>query len=325
VRCGAIGFESGKQMIDFTNQVAIVTGAGRGLGRLYALDLAARGASVVVNDLGGSSTGTGANASVAGEVVAEIKAAGGKAVASTDSVGTAAGGQAIVDAALDQFGRVDIVVNNAGIIEFLPFEDISPENWRKMMNVHLDGAFYVSQPAFRAMKKQGYGRFVMVASSMGMFGGAHNLHYATAKAGIVGMTNALALEGAAHGILANSILPTGMSRMVTDRLGEGGTIPPEHKAFFDSIKPELITPLVVYLASRECQLTHHNIASFAGRYSRVFIGYGQGWLSQMGSTPSAEDVAAQIEKVTRTDAFTIPASIEAEVVEVCAQRGVKIG
>jgi NAD(P)-dependent dehydrogenase (short-subunit alcohol dehydrogenase family) len=309
-------------MIEFENQVAVVTGAGRGLGRLYALELARRGAAIIVNDLGGSSTGQGADSSVAGEVVAEIKANGGRAFASTDSVGTPEGGRAIIEAALDNFGRVDVVINNAGIIQFTPFEEISAQAWRAHINVHLDGAFFVSQPAYRIMQKQNYGRFVNVASSIGAFGGYHNGHYGAAKAGAIGLTNVLAIEGAAYGILANCILPTGHSRMVTDNAG--GELPPERKAFFEAIRPELITPLVVYLASRDCTLTHHNIAAFAGRYSRIFVGYGEGWLSEAGSSPNADDIAAQIGDITRTETFTIPDSILSEVVEVCAQRGIKL-
>jgi NAD(P)-dependent dehydrogenase (short-subunit alcohol dehydrogenase family) len=310
-------------MIDFEGQVAVVTGGGRGLGRLYALEMAKRGASIVVNDLGGDSRGGGADSSVAGQVVAEIKAAGGNAVASTDSVTSAQGGKAIIDAALDNFGRVDIVINNAGIIHFTPFEDITPEDWRLHLNVHLDGSFYVSQPAFRAMKKQGYGRFVFISSTAGMLGQSGNAHYATAKTGIVGLTNVLALEGAAHGILANSILPTGLTRMATDQT-HAGEMTPGRQAFFDAMRPELITPLVIYLASRACKTTHQNIAAFAGRYSRVFIGYAQGWLSEAGSTPQVEDIAARFDEITRTEKFSVPDGQMDELLEVCAQRNIKL-
>jgi NAD(P)-dependent dehydrogenase (short-subunit alcohol dehydrogenase family) len=161
-------------MIDFEDQVAIVTGAGRGLGRLYAIDLARRGASVVVNDLGGTMQGDGADRRVADEVVEEIRAAGGIAVSSYDSVATPDGGAAIVQAALDHFGRVDAVVSNAGIYETSPFDAVTPERWRAMLGVHLDGGFYLAQPAFRAMKAQSYGRFVFIASQMGAFGEHQN-------------------------------------------------------------------------------------------------------------------------------------------------------
>lgn len=310
-------------MISFEGQVAVVTGAGRGLGRLYALELARRGASVVVNDLGGSSRGDGANASVAQEVVDEIKAAGGVAVASSDSVATPEGGKAIVDAAIDNFGRVDIVINNAGIIQFTPFADITPEDWRKTLNVHLDGGFYVSQPAFKAMKAQGYGRFVFISSTFGAFGSPATASYATAKAGILGLSNAVALDGAAHGIRSNAILPTGFSRMVTDQ-ERGGPIPAGRQAFYDAIRPELIAPLAIFLASRECTLTHRAIAACAGRYSRVFAGYGEGWLSDPGSTPSAENIAEQIARLETTDGFFVPESSLDEMVAVCGQRGIDL-
>ncbi|WP_093453076.1 SDR family NAD(P)-dependent oxidoreductase [Sphingomonas sp. YR710] len=310
-------------MIRFEDQVVVVTGSGRGLGRLYALEFARRGASVVVNDLGTSSRGDGADASVADEVVAEIRAAGGKAVASCDSVATPEGGQAIIDAAMDNFGRVDVVVNNAGIIQFTPFEDVTPEAWRKTLNVHLDGGFYVSQPAFRIMKRQGYGRFVFASSIFGAFGSPGVSSYAAAKAGLLGLSNVVALEGANYGIRSNAVLPSGFSRMVTDQ-ETGGPIPPGRQAFYDAIRPELVTPLVIYLGSRECTLTHRAVAACAGRYSRVFTGYAEGWLSEQGSTPSPEDLAERIARLETTDGFFVPESSADETITVCQQRGVDL-
>jgi len=311
-------------MIDFDGQVAIVTGAGRGLGRLYAMELARRRARVIVNDLGGTSRGEGADSSVAEQVVKEIEAAGGIAVASHDSVSTPQGGEAIVRAALEQFGRVDIVVSNAGIVEFVPFDEISVEAWRRMLNIHLDGSFFVCQPAFRAMKSQGYGRFVLISSSAGMFGQLGNAHYGTAKAGIVGLTNVLALEGAPHGIVANSVLPTGFSRMVTDQLGDKPAVP-GRAGFLAAIDPDLVMPLVVFLASRACTLTHHNFASCAGRYSRVFVGLGEGWLAEAGRKPTLDDIAAHLAEIARTDAYSVPGSLFDEIAETCARRGITLG
>ena len=207
-------------MIDFDGQVAIVTGAGRGLGRLYALDLAKRGASVVVNDLGGTMGGDGADASVADQVVDEIKQAGGRAVASHHSVDSPEGGQAIVDTAADTFGRLDVVVSNAGIFNSIPFDALSPGDWRQMLQVHLDGGFYLSQPAYKVMAEQNYGRFVFISSSAGNFGQPMEAHYAAAKTGLVGLSNVIAIEGAAHSILSNTVLPTGFSRMVTETVGD---------------------------------------------------------------------------------------------------------
>ena len=207
-------------MIDFTGQSVIVTGAGRGLGRLYALDLARRGASVVVNDVGGTMQGEGSDSSVADQVVEEISSQGGTAVASHDSVATAEGGEAIVDKAMEHFGKLDAVVSNAGIFDTLPFDELPADNWRRMLNVHLDGSFYLSQPAYRVMKAQGGGRFVFIASSAGLFGQPNSAHYAAAKAGIVGLANVIAIDGAPHGILANTVLPFGYSRMVTETVGD---------------------------------------------------------------------------------------------------------
>ncbi|WP_375485779.1 SDR family NAD(P)-dependent oxidoreductase [uncultured Mycobacterium sp.] len=307
-------------MIDFTGQVAIVTGAGRGLGRLYAIELARRGASMVVNDLGGTMHGEGSDATVADKVVEEIERAGGAAVASHHSVDSPEGGEAIVRTALDQFGRLDAVVSNAGIFNSIRFEELSPDDWRRMLSVHLDGGFYLSQPAYRVMKSQGYGRFVFISSSGGMFGQPQEAHYAATKAGLVGLTNVIAIEGAEHGILANTVLPFGFSRMVTETVGDPKAL--EELGFLRVIEPELVVPMVVFLASRACELTHHNFSACAGRFARVFVGLGEGWLAEAGSSPAAEDIAAHLSEVSATEPFTVPASIFEEVFAVCERLGV---
>lgn len=315
--------------VDFTDQVAIVTGAGRGLGRLYALDLARRGAAVIVNDLGGTMHGEGADTTVADRVVAEIEAAGGRAVASHDSVDTPEGGAAIVAAAVDNFGRLDAVVSNAGIFNSIPFDELSAAHWRSMLGVHLDGGFYLSQPAYRVMKTQGYGRFVFISSSGGMFGQPLEAHYAAAKAGLVGLSNVIAIEGAAHGILSNTVLPFGFSRMVTETVGDPKAL--EEIGFLELIKPELVVPMVVFLASRGCELSHQNFSACAGRFARVFVGLGAGWLADSDGdgdgdgAPSAEDIAAHLSEVSATEPFTVPGSIFEEVFGVCARRGVDVG
>ncbi|WIM86755.1 SDR family NAD(P)-dependent oxidoreductase [Candidatus Mycobacterium wuenschmannii] len=307
-------------MIDLHGQVAVVTGAGRGLGRLYALELARRGASVVVNDLGGSMHGDGEDTSVADAVVKEIEDAGGTAVASHDSVDSPEGGRAICDAALDNFGRIDAVVSNAGIFNSVAFKDLSHDQWTRMLRVHLDGGFNLGQPAYRAMKEQGYGRFVFISSSGGMFGQPSEAHYAAAKAGLVGLSNVIAIEGAEHGIKSNTVLPFGFSRMVTETIGDPKAL--EEIGFTKVIKPELVVPIVVFLASRACELTHQNYSACGGRFARVFVGLGEGWLADPESEPSADDVAAHLSEVSATDPFTVPGSIFEEVFAICERLGV---
>lgn len=307
-------------MIDFTGRVAVVTGAGRGLGRLYALDLARRGAAVVVNDLGGSMRGDGSDSAVADDVVDEVKKAGGIAIASYASVDTAAGGQAVVDAAVDAFGRLDAVISNAGIFGSVAFEDLSHDDWTRMLRVHLDGGFHLSQPAYRVMKNNGGGRFVFISSSAGVFGQPMEAHYAAAKAGLVGLTNVIAIEGEAHGILANSVMPTGFSRMVTETVGDEKFL--AESGFIQAIRPELVVPLVTFLASIACTVTHHNFSAVAGRYARVFVGLTDGWLADAESRPTAEDIEAHLEQMSSTEEFIVPGSIVDEVLEVCERRGV---
>jgi NAD(P)-dependent dehydrogenase (short-subunit alcohol dehydrogenase family) len=310
-------------MIDFSGQVVIVTGAGRGLGRLYALDLARRGASVVVNDVGSTMHGEGADSAVADAVVHEIEAAGGAGVPSHHSVAAPGGGEAIVQTALDAFGRLDAVVSNAGIFHTVPFEELDPDDWRRMIDVHLHGAFNLSQPAFTAMKAHGYGRFVFVSSSAGLFGQPNSAHYAAAKAGVLGLANVVAIEGAAHGILANCVLPFGYSRMVTETVGDrdelGDAVP-----FLDAIDPELVVPAVSFLASRACTVTHRAYSACAGRFARVFVGLGQGWTADRGGTPSADDLLAHLDEASTTERFIVPDSIFDEVADTCRVLGIPL-
>lgn len=304
-------------MIDFTDQVVVVTGAGRGLGRAYALELAARGAAVVVNDVGSSMHGEGADTGVADEVVAEIIAAGGTARASYDSVATPAGGAAIVAAATGAFGRVDAVISNAGIFSSVAFEDLTPDQWRRMLAVHLDGAFHLSQAAYRVMMSQGYGRFVFITSSAGLFGQPLEAHYAAAKAGLIGLSNVIAIEGAPHGIRSNTVLPFGSSRMVTETVDDPGAV--AESEFLHAIRPELVVPMVVFLASRDCAVSQHNYSACAGRFARVFLGLADGWLA---TTPTAEDIAAHLAEVSAPEPFSIPGSIFDEVFGVCRRLGI---
>ena len=256
-----------------------MTGAGRGLGRLYALDLARRGASVVVNDVGVTMQGEGADSSVADQVVKEIERPGRNRCCFVRLGGHSRGRGGHRGARRwSTSDRLDAVVSNAGIFDTLPFDELPAENWRQMLNVHLDGSFYLSQPAYRVMKAQGGGRFVFIASSAGLFGQPNSAHYAAAKAGIVGLANVIAIDGAPHGILANTVLPFGYSRMVTETVGDrdelGDDVP-----FLRAIEPELVVPMVVFLASRACTFTHQNYSACAGRFARVFVGLGEGWVA----------------------------------------------
>lgn len=303
--------------VDFTGRVAIVTGAGGGLGRTYALEMARCGAAVVVNDLGGTFEGRGSSHSMADQVVQEIVSAGGKAVASYDSVATPAGGEAIVKAALDAFGRVDAVINNAGTLRNAPFDELPDATIDAMLDVHLKGAFYVSRPAFRVMKKQGYGRFVFASSAAGMFGNGQQAAYGAAKAGLVGLTHVLSLEGAAHGIKCNALLPTAASRM-------GEAMDPkqleEFGALFAAVggklgnatEPRFVTPLVVYLASEACQSTHAIYSATWGRYARVFIGVCDGWLGPRDEPASADDIAAHWAQIESRDRYSEMGSLADE-------------
>jgi len=289
--------------ISFLDRVAIVTGAGGGLGRTYALELATRGAAVVVNDLGGSAAGVGSDASAAQKVVDEITAKGGSAVASHDSVSTPDGGQAIVQTALDNFGKVDIVINNAGILRDKTFVKLEHQDLDAVLDVHLKGAFHVSQPAFRVMKEHGYGRFVFTASNAGVFGNFGQTNYGAAKMGLVGLSNVLSLEGAKANIKSNVICPIAKTRMTEELLGP----------LAELVEPELVTPMVVYLASEACGYTHEVFSAGGGRYARVFVGLAPGWFAGKGVEVSAEDVAAHIDDIRNQDGYVVPGSVTDEL------------
>jgi len=280
-----------------------VTGAGGGLGRTYALELATRGAAVVVNDLGGSAAGVGSDASAAQKVVDEITAKGGSAVASHDSVSTPEGGQAIVQAALDNFGKVDIVINNAGILRDKTFVKLEHQDLDAVLDVHLKGAFHVSQPAFRVMKEHGYGRFVFTASNAGVFGNFGQTNYGAAKMGLVGLSNVLSLEGAKANIKSNVICPIAKTQMTEELLGP----------LAELVEPELVTPMVVYLASEACGYTHEVFSAGGGRYARVFVGLAPGWFAGKGVEVSAEDVAAHIDDIRNQDGYVVPGSVTDEL------------
>jgi NAD(P)-dependent dehydrogenase (short-subunit alcohol dehydrogenase family) len=288
--------------VTYDGRVAVITGAGGGLGRSHAITLAERGARVVVNDLGGNADGTGAGQSMADLVVKEITDAGGEAVASYDSVSTPEGGEAIVQTALDAFGAVDIVVNNAGILRDKSFAKIPPADFDVLIDVHLRGAFHVSQPAFRAMKDRGFGRFVHTTSAAGLFGNFGQGNYAAAKTGLIGLSNVLAIEGAKANITSNVIAPIAKSRLTEDLLGE----------LAESLQPELVTPLVAYLVSPSCTITHEIFSVGGGRIARVFLGLTPGWFAGKGVAFTPEDVAANIDSIRDTSEYVIPGSVAEE-------------
>ncbi|MBW2667171.1 MAG: SDR family oxidoreductase [Deltaproteobacteria bacterium] len=288
--------------IRYDDRVAVITGAGGGLGKTYALMLGARGAKVVVNDLGGSADGTGAGSSMADEVVKEINEAGGTAVANYDSVATPEGGEAIVQTALDNFGKCDIVINNAGILRDKSFTKLEPKNLEIVLDVHLKGAFYVTQPAFRVMKENNYGRIVMASSGAGIFGNFGQANYGAAKMGLVGLMNVLAVEGAKNNIKCNSIAPIAKTRLTEALLGP----------LAEKLGPDYVTPLVAYLVSEQCELTHEIFDVGGGRYARVFVGMADGWTAPNHEVPSVEELAANFEQVRNTDGFSIPLSIADE-------------
>ncbi|HVU62070.1 MAG TPA: SDR family NAD(P)-dependent oxidoreductase [Mycobacteriales bacterium] len=289
--------------ITFDGRVAIVTGAGGGLGRTYALELARRGAKVVVNDLGGSVDGTGGEHTAAQKVVDEITAAGGEAVPSYDSVSTPEGGENIVKTAVDSFGKVDVVINNAGILRDKSFAKLTWDDLDAVLDVHLKGAFYVSQPAFKVMKENGYGRFVFTASNAGVFGNFGQTNYGAAKMGLVGLSNIIAIEGEKSGIKSNVLCPVAATRMTMELLGD----------FASQLEPELVTPLVTFLASEACDRTHEIFSAAGGRYARVFVGLAPGWYGGKGHVPTAEDVLDNLDQIEKQDGYIVPGSVGDEL------------
>lgn len=284
--------------IVFDNRTAVVTGAGRGLGRGYALELARRGARVVVNDPGGAVDGGGESARAADEVAAEIRAAGGEAVASYDSVAEPEGGENIVRTALEAFGTVDAVINNAGILRDKSFANLEAGDAHAVLDVHLRGAFHVTGPAFRVMKERGYGRIVFTSSASGLFGNFGQANYGAAKMGLVGLMNVTAVEGAKYGIMANAIAPVAATRMTENLLGP----------LREHVSPDCVTPMAVFLASEQCEFTHQIWTAGGGRFGRVFLGVNQGWFAGPGAVPSAEQVRDNLEEIRDIGSYIVPDS-----------------
>lgn len=283
-------------MLRFDGRVAVVTGAGRGIGRAYADLLAARGASVVVNDLGGSTTGEGADDGPAQGAVAEIVAAGGVAVADSNDVSSEVGASALIAGAVERFGRIDILINNAGIMRWARFPDVSPADLEAHLAVHVGGSFHTARAAWPHMAAQRYGRIINTASA-GMFGLPTNTSYATAKGGVVGLTRSLSTAGAKLGITCNVIAPAAMTRMAGQPSDDDGGMP-----------PHLVAPMVAYLAHEDCPVSGEIYAAGAGRFARIFIASTPGYL-HADSTPTIEDVASHWATINDEAGYYTPTNL----------------
>ena len=282
--------------LGFDGKVAIVTGAGGGLGRAHALQLASRGARVVVNDLGGSRSGEGSDEGPATAVVKEIIAAGGEAVANGASVATPEGGRAIVAAALEHFGRIDIVVNNAGILRDKTFHNMTPDMVEAVIDVHLKGAFNVTQPAWAKMREQGYGRVLNTSSNSGILGNFGQANYGAAKMGLVGFTRVLAAEGAKYNIKVNALAPLAWTRMTEDIFGAEAA---------SRFQAELVAPVACFLVHEDCPVSGEIYSAAGGRVARFFIGMTEGYFNP---ALSAEDVRDHFDQIRDESGYTVPGS-----------------
>jgi NAD(P)-dependent dehydrogenase (short-subunit alcohol dehydrogenase family) len=296
----------------FDEQVAVITGAGGGLGKQYALLLASRGARVVVNDTGGSVTGTGSNVDAAHAAAAEIRGQGGDAVADTNSVTSPQGGQAIIDTALGAWGRVDILINNAGIVCDAPFEDMTADRLEPLLDVHLKGAFYVTRPAWKVMREQRYGRILNTCSAAGILGAERMTNYGAAKTGLIGLTRVLAAEGAAHNIKANAVAPIAYTRMLAHEMDSAGR-PDDPSAqevlddlaaqYLQKLDPGLVAPVAAFLTHRDCPVSGEIYTVGAGHVARFFIGRTKGFFHPALSLEAVRDHFAEI----RDEAdYTVP-------------------
>ena len=295
--------------IRFDDQVVVVTGAAGALGRPYALELARRGASVVANDLGTDPTGSGRSTDALDALVAEIRAAGGKAVASHDSVADEAGGEAIFSTAIEAFGKVDALINNAGNMRVFDFEDADPAAARSLLDIHVMGAFHVTRPIYRHMKQRGGGRILFTGSGA-TFGSATQTGYGAAKGAIAGLMNGLSVEGAPHGVLCNAILPAAATRMAQVMNPESFVeIGKATSRFGETNTGANCTALALYLISRECQSTHAMFSAVGNRFARVFLGVNDGWLAPRDLVASVDDIAAHFAEIEEPTLSGIPSSM----------------
>ena len=280
--------------LGYDGKVAIITGAGGGLGREHALLLASRGAQIVVNDLGGGvAGGDSGDLGPAEQVVKEIEAAGGVAVADGNSVATPEGGEAIVQTALDAFGRVDIVINNAGILRDKTFHNMTPEFVDPVLDVHLRAAFWVTKPAWPKMREQGYGRIVNTSSNSGILGNFGQSNYGAAKMGLVGLTRVLAAEGAKYNIKVNALAPVARTRMTEDILGP----------LADKLDPKLVSPIVAWLVHEDCPVTGEIYSAAGGRIARFFIGLTEGYYNP---ELTLEDVRDHFDQIRNEEGYIVP-------------------
>lgn len=284
----------------YDGKVAVVTGAGHGLGRSHALFLASRGAKVVVNDLGGATDGSGASQAPAQKVCDEIDAAGGQAVPSYDSVSTEAGAQAVIGTAIDAFGRIDILVNNAGILRDKAFKNATEEDIRPVIDVHLYGTLWCTRAAWNHMLEQGYGRVVNTTSAAGLFGNFGQTNYGAAKMGIVGFSRAAAIEGAKANVKVNVIAPAARTRMTEELLGP----------MAEKLNPEQVTPVVGYLAHESCEPSGEIFSCGGGRVGRIFVGAIPGYFNPQ---LAAEEVRDHLAEIRDTSFFVVPGNAMEEI------------
>jgi NAD(P)-dependent dehydrogenase (short-subunit alcohol dehydrogenase family) len=296
--------------VRFDGKVAIVTGAGGGLGRSHALTLASKGAKVVVNDLGGTMDGSGAGSAMADKVVDEIKASGGEAVANYDGVDTVEGGKNIVKTAIDSFGKVDILINNAGILRDKTFAKMDEQNWDMVVGVHMKGAYCVTYAAWPYMRENAYGRIVLTASGAGLFGNFGQANYGAAKSSMIGFMNVLKLEGAKYNIKTNTIAPIATSRM-TESL-----MPPE---IHDKLKPEFVTPLVAYLCSEDCEETGGIYSVGGGHFARIALMECPGYTQSVDKDITAEDIKNNFTNINSLENMKFYASLSEENVDIMAK------
>ncbi|WP_374025804.1 SDR family NAD(P)-dependent oxidoreductase [Mycobacterium sp. HNNTM2301] len=308
----------------FDGQVAVITGAGGGLGRQYALLLASRGARVVVNDVGGSVTGDSSDAAVADSVADEIHRLGGEAVADTHSVASPEGAGAIIDTALVAWGRVDILINNAGIVGDTPFEEMTADRLEPLIDVHLKGAFYVTRPAWRVMRERRYGRVLNTCSAAGILGAERMSNYGAAKTGLIGLTRVLAAEGADYGIKVNAIAPIAYTRMLTHSLdGAGPQDDPAAREvlndlvgqYLQKLDPAQVAPVAAFLTHRDCPVSGEIYTAGAGHVARFFIGRTTGFYDP---GLSIEGVRDHLDEIRDEAGYTVPRGPADEMAELFA-------